>query len=137
MDIMEEITLKSDSNNLPVLLSSLNEFLEDYGASMKFKLLLELAVEELFVNICSYAYPDEGDVLIQWQLAEDPLRLIVSFIDNGVPFNPLEQDAPDLTLGVDEREIGGLGLTLVRKNVDDISYAYENNRNILTIEKKF
>lgn len=136
-DIMEQITLKSDKKNLSILLSNLEKFLEEYDLSMKFKLNLELVIEELFVNICSYAYPDDGDILIQWHIKDDPSRLIISFLDEGVQFNPLEKEGPDLTLDAKERKIGGLGLTLVRTNVDDIRYSYENNHNILTIEKKF
>ena len=61
----------------------------------------------------------------------------MNFIDEGVEFNPLNKEKPNLTLDADQREIGGLGLTIVRKNVDKIDYKYENNQNILTIEKIF
>lgn len=132
---MEDITLRSDAKNLSILLSRLGEFLEVHELPMTFRLHLELVLEELFINICNYAYSDEGDILIQWQIEEDPSRLIIRFADSGVQFNPLEKEGPDLTLGADEREIGGLGLTLVKKNVDGIKYEYENNQNILTIEK--
>ena len=137
MNIMEQITLKSDKKNLSLLLSNLEKFLDGYDLSMKFKLNLELVIEELFINICSYAYADEGDISIQWYVEDDPSRLIIHFRDEGVQFNPLEKEAPDLTLDAKDREIGGLGLTLVKTNVDDIGYSYENGHNILTIEKNF
>ena len=134
---MEEIVLKSNLENLDSILLAIEEFLEDKDVAMKSKLQLELVIEELFVNICNHAYEKEGEVKIQYGLLEDPLRIIINFIDEGVEFNPLIKEAPDLTLSVDEREIGGLGLTIVRKNADKLDYRYEDNHNILTVEKIF
>ena len=134
---MNQIIVRSDKKNLNIVLSKINEALEKHNPPMKSRLQLEMAIEELFVNICSYAYPDEGDIVIQYCVEDNSLKVIVNFIDNGIPFNPLEKEEPDLSLGVEEREIGGLGLTLVRKNVDSLDYKYENNYNILTLEKIF
>lgn len=134
---MNEIILENKTENLNSLLLKIEEQLEDKRISIKSKLQLELIIEELFVNICSYAYKDEGEIKIQYELLEEPLRINVKFIDNGVEFNPLETESPDLTLSAELRDIGGLGLTIVRKNVDKIDYEYENNQNILTIEKRF
>ena len=134
---MEEIILKSNMEDLDLLLLKIEELLEDKGVPMKSKLQLELVIEELFVNICNYAYEQEGEIKIQYGLLENPLRITMNIIDNGMEFNPLNKEAPDLTLDADQREIGGLGLTIVRKNVDEIDYSYENNQNILTIEKIF
>ena len=134
---MNEIILKSNLDDLNSLLLKIEELLEDERISTKSKLQLELIIEELFVNICNYAYEKEGNIKIQYELLEDPLRIIMSFIDNGVEFNPLNKENPDLSLDADQREIGGLGLTIVRKNVDKIDYKYENNQNTLTIEKIF
>ncbi|MBQ6099052.1 MAG: GH3 auxin-responsive promoter family protein [Methanobrevibacter sp.] len=134
---MEEIILKSNTDNLDVLLLTIEELLEDKEVPIKSKLQLELIMEELFVNICNYAYEKEGEIKIQYGLLEDPLRIIMNFIDGGIEFNPLNNESPDLTLEAEKREIGGLGLTIVRKNADRIDYNYENNQNILTIEKVF
>lgn len=134
---MKEIILESKTENLNSLLLKIEEMLEDKRISIKSKLQLELIIEELFVNICNYAYEEEGKIKVQYQLFEDPLRTIVKFIDEGVEFNPLNKDEPDLTLSAEERDIGGLGLTIVRRSVDKIDYKYENNQNILTIEKIF
>ena len=134
---MKEIILESKSENLNTLLLEIEELIEDKRISIKSKLQLELIIEELFVNICSYAYEDVGDIKIKYGLLEEPLRIVVTFIDNGIEFNPLSKTAPDLTLEAEQRDIGGLGLTIVRKNVDKIDYKYENNQNILTIEKVF
>lgn len=134
---MEEIILNSNIDNLDTLLLKIEEFTEDKGITTKSQLQLELIIEELFVNICNYAYEIDGEIKIQYGLLEDPLRIIINFIDEGVEFNPLNMGAPDLTLKSDQREIGGLGLTIVRKNADNMSYKYVNNHNCLTIEKIF
>ena len=134
---MEEIILKSDSENLDSIMLKIEEYLEDKNISMKSKLQLELIIEEIFVNICNYSYEKEGEIKIQYCLLENPLRIIVNFIDTGIMFNPLNNEIPDLTLNADEREIGGLGLTIVKKNADKLDYKYENNQNILTVEKIF
>ena len=134
---MKEIILKSNLDNLDSLLLKIEELLEDERISTKSKLQLELIIEELFLNICNYAYENEGEIKIQYELLEDPLKILMIFIDDGVEFNPLNKELPDLSLDVEQRDIGGLGLTIVRKNVDKIDYKYENNQNILTIEKIF
>ena len=134
---MNQIAIKSNEDNLDFVLSKFDEALEDYNPSMKFKLQLELVLEELFINICNYAFEDEGEIIIQHFVEDNPLRIIINFIDEGVPFNPLEKEMPDLSLSAEDRELGGLGLTIVRKNVDFIEYHYENNKNILTIQKIF
>lgn len=134
---MKEIILESKIENLNSLLLEIEELIEDKRISIKSKLQLELIIEELFVNICSYAYEDVGEIKVQYELLENPLRIIVTFIDNGIEFNPLSKTSPDLTLNAEQREVGGLGLTIVRKNVNQIDYKYENNQNNLTIEKLF
>lgn len=99
---------------------------------------LELVVEEIFVNIASYAYcpPGSGDVEISCDVVEDTMRVFITFSDEGPEFDPLGKEDPDITLGKDERPIGGLGIFLVKKNVDGISYKREGGRNILTVEKR-
>lgn len=134
---MDEIVLKAKLENLDSLLIKIEELLEDNAVPMESILQLELVIEELFINVCNYAYESEGEIKIQYALLDDSSRIIMNFIDDGIEFNPLDKEAPDLTLDADEREIGGLGLTIVRKNVDKIDYKYENNQNILSIEKVF
>ena len=134
---MKQIRIKSNKDNLDFVLLNVFEELEEYNPSMKYKLRLELIIEELFLNICNYAYEDEGDVLIQCFVEDKPLRTTIIFIDNGIPFNPLEKEEAYLNLNADEREIGGLGLTIVRKYADELEYKYENNQNILTVTKIF
>ena len=134
---MKQIRIKSNKDNLDFVLLNVFEELEEYNPSMKYKLRLELIIEELFLNICNYAYEDEGDILIQCFVEDKTLRTTIIFIDNGIPFNPLEKEEAYLNLNADEREIGGLGLTIVRKYADELEYKYENNQNILTVTKIF
>ena len=105
--------------------------------------VLRLACEEIVMNVASYAYPEgmEGylDVNIQ-KVASDTghteNRIVIRFEDGGVAFNPLEQEKPDTGLSWDKRRIGGLGIFLFRRKMDDVRYAYVDNKNVLTIEKK-
>lgn len=131
---MNEMRLMSEAKNLDGILSAIHEELgEDISPKSLFQ--LDLAIEEIFVNIVNHAYDDVDEVIIRYFTSDDPQNITISFIDNGVPFNPLEEEAPDTSLSAEEREIGGLGIFLFLKNVDDISYEYENNQNILTIKK--
>ena len=97
---------------------------------------LKLACEEIVVNVTSYAYPEGSDGFLDVYIRKDG-RIVIRFEDGGVPFNPLEHEDPDTTLSWDERPIGGLGIFLVRSMMDDVRYTYENQKNVLTIEKKY
>jgi len=100
-----------------------------------------IAVEEIFVNIASYAYLSnasstrlcDGEVTIS--VSTDSGRFIIEFADSGMPYDPLAKAEPDTTLSIDEREIGGLGIFMVKKLMDDVCYKYEDGKNILTIYK--
>lgn len=100
---------------------------------------VDLAVEEIFVNISHYAYsPEKGTVQIECsaeKAADAPAKLTVSFTDRGKAFNPLEKPDPDITLSVEEREIGGLGIFLTKKYMDSVLYERKDNQNILTFTK--
>lgn len=97
---------------------------------------IHLVCEELVVNVVSYAYPEgvEGYLKIQIEKADGCITL--KFIDGGVPFNPLERDMPDVSLPLEERQIGGLGIFLTVQMMDNVSYEHVGNENILTIKKK-
>ena len=98
---------------------------------------LRLAIEEIFVNIASYAYhPRDGVAEVCCEVLEDPLRVVIQFLDSGVPFDPLAQEDADTSEeGLIERD-GGLGILLVKSMMDEVQYTYENGKNILTILKK-
>lgn len=96
---------------------------------------LQLVVEEIVVNIVSYAYPVGKDGEVTIDVNKTPTAIEISFSDRGVPFNPLEKEDPDTTLSAEERPIGGLGIFLVKQMMDSVSYRYEDGRNILTTTK--
>ena len=96
---------------------------------------LDLAVEEIVVNICSYAYQiPPGEITVRLEETEDALA--VDFIDNGVPFDPLAVEEPDVARPLQEREQGGLGILLVRRVMDEVHYRREKDRNYLRIVVK-
>jgi anti-sigma regulatory factor (Ser/Thr protein kinase) len=97
--------------------------------------VLRLACEEIIMNVTSYAYPEGVDGFLDVDIQKTD-RMTIRFEDGGVPFNPLEQEKPDTGLSWDKRRIGGLGIFLFRRKMDDVCYAYVDNKNVLTIEKK-
>ena len=134
----QELKIEAEVDNLPQVLAFIEEQLEAVDCPMKAQMQMSVAVEEIFVNIASYAYaPDKGQATIRVQLEEDPARATVTFIDSGVPFNPLEKEDPDVSLSAEERRIGGLGIYMTKKSMDDVQYAYVNGQNELTLIKKF
>ena len=137
---MEELTVKADVNELDNVLMFIDALLEKAECPMKAQMQLDVAVEELFVNIAHYAYtPDEGDATIQTEVTgiSPEARVRITFIDRGIPYNPLEKEDPDITLSAEERQIGGLGIYMVKKSMDDMSYEHKDGQNILTIVKNF
>ena len=107
------------------------------GCSARVQMQLGLVVEEIFVNIAHYAYaPGVGEAEISMDVSGDPPAVKIRFLDHGRPFDPLEKEDADTALPAEERKIGGLGILLVKKNVDDVRYSYQNGANILTIQKK-
>ena len=97
---------------------------------------IHLVTEELVVNVASYAYPDGADDYLHVEIIRDEGHITLRFRDGGVPFNPLEREAPDTSLPIEERPIGGLGIYLVRQFMDTVEYEYTNGENILTVMKK-
>ena len=97
---------------------------------------ISLAAEEVFVNIAHYAYaPDKGRAVVRVEVSGDPVSVTITFMDHGMPYDPLGNEDPDLTLSAEERQIGGLGVFLVKKTMDDVNYEYKNGQNILTLKK--
>ena len=135
---MEKITVEALVENLQTVTDFATEQLEMRDCPMKASMQLELVIEEIFVNIANYAYhPEIGSATFCMEFEENPSAVHMTFIDGGKPYNPLENDDPDTTLDIDERDIGGLGIFLVKKNVDEISYEYADGKNILRMKKFF
>lgn len=133
---MKELTIAATVENIETVTDFVNEQLEALDCPMKAMMQIDIAIDELFGNIAHYAYnPEVGSATVRVEVAEEPLSVIITFIDNGVPFDPLATEDPDVTLSVEERGVGGLGVYMVKKSMDEITYAYKNGQNILTIKK--
>ena len=104
------------------------------SCSRKETLNLRLACEEIIMNVTSYAYPEGAEGFLDVDIQKND-RITIRFEDGGVPFNPLEQKKPDTNLSWNKRLIGGLGIFLLLRQMDDVRYTYENRKNVLTIEK--
>ena len=104
------------------------------SCNLKETLALRLACEEIVMNVTTYAYPEGVDGFLDVAIQKTD-RIVIRFEDGGVPFNPLEQIAPNTKLSWKKRRVGGLGIFLISRKMDDVRYAYENQKNILTIEK--
>ena len=133
---MKKFVFDADVSELENIFNELNRLLEDYDTDELAVMKLKLVLEEIFTNISNYAYNDKGIVeFLVDIISNHQLEIIIKLIDEGEYFNPLEQATPDTTLSSDEREIGGLGILLIKKNVDVIEYERVDNKNILTIHK--
>lgn len=134
---MAELTLKASVGNLDQVLAFVDTELEKLDCSIKAQMQIDVAVEELFVNIASYAYvPGEGDATIRVETIPETHEVAITFLDSGVPYDPLAKPDPDVTLSAEERQIGGLGIFMVKKSMDDMKYEYRDGQNILMIVKK-
>ena len=134
---MKEKVFSATKDALPEVMAFTEECLESFECPMKSAMAICVAVEEIFVNIASYAYSEgigEAHLAFEFDENERLMTLVVS--DEGVPFNPLERDEPDITLSAADRDIGGLGIFITKKTMDTASYKNENGRNILTMTKK-
>jgi serine/threonine-protein kinase RsbW len=128
------ITYSADFNNLEKFMQYVREHAENEGFPPDDMLHIELAMEECIVNIINYAFPGgQGEITIECSPVTRGIEISVS--DNGTAFNPLEKEDPDINLPVDEREVGGLGIFLVKNLMDDVFYSRVNDRNVLVMTK--
>ena len=131
---MYELTVDAKTENLDDVIDFIDSYLEEWGCSMKTQTQINIAVEEIFVNIAHYAYGTRsGKAKITITRKGDDAE--ITFIDSGTPYNPLEKPDPDVTLSAEERDIGGLGIYIVKKSMNSVSYDYINGQNILTLSK--
>ena len=134
---MKELTIAATVENIETVTNFVNEQLEALDCPIKAQMQIDIAIDELFGNIAHYAYnPEIGKATVRVEVIEDPLAVTITFIDNGVPYDPLAKADPDTTLSAEERDIGGLGIYMVKKSMDDITYEYKDGQNILKIKKK-
>lgn len=133
---MKELTVDAVLENMPRVTAFVDEQLEAFGCPPRVQAQIDVAVDELFGNIVRYAYkPGVGLATVRAEVTEEP-AVILTFIDNGVPYDPLKKEDPDITLSAEERQEGGLGIFMVKKSMDEIAYEYKDGQNILQIKKK-
>ena len=134
---MHELSLEAAIANIPAVTDFVNALLEELDCPMKAQLQIDVAIDELFSNIAQYAYaPGTGPATVRVETEEDPPAVILTFIDRGMPYDPLAAEDPDITAPAEERSIGGLGVYLVKKTMDDVRYEYRDGQNILRIRKR-
>ena len=133
---MKELTVEATIENIAAVTEFVDGELEAVDCPMKAEIQINVAIDELFSNIAQYAYnPKTGPATVRVEVEEDPLAVLITFIDNGKPYDPLSTAEPDVTLAAENRKEGGLGIFLVRKTMDDVSYEYKDGQNILRIRK--
>lgn len=134
---MKEIKLEAVVENIPRATAFVSEELDKIGCPMKARAQIDIAIDELFGNIAHYAYPGgTGDAVVRFEFDAPSRTAAVTFMDSGVPYDPLKKEDPDVTLPAEQRKIGGLGIFLVKKTMDEMRYERRDGRNVLTIKKR-
>ena len=137
MNERNEMTVEATLENIPSVTAFVDERLEALDCPMKAQMQIDVAIDELFSNIARYAYdPVTGPATVRVDVDQEPLAVRITFIDHGKPYDPLAKADPDVTLSAEARQIGGLGIFMVKKTMDDVRYEYKDGQNILTVEKR-
>ena len=135
---MKEITVDATIDNVQTITDFVDERLEEMNCPVKAQMQLNIVIDELCSNVARYAYSDKtGKVTVSVDTVDKPMKVWLTFTDEGVPYNPLAKEDPDITLSADEREIGGLGIYMVKNIMDTVSYEYKQQENIVTMIKKW
>ena len=135
---MKERTLPAVKENIPEIIAWIEQELEALDCGMRAQMQIDVALDELMANIAGYAYGDgAGNMTVRFSFDEPSDTAVITLVDRGVPFDPLSADDPDVSRPVEMREAGGLGIFLVKKSMDDVTYEYKDGQNILTIKKFF
>ena len=137
MKEMKTITIEAGVENIQTVTDFVDRELEALECPLRQQTQISVAVDEIVSNVANYAYvPGTGSLTVNFDFEEQDRTAVLTFIDNGIPYDPLQKEDPDVTLSADKREIGGLGIFLVRKMMDDMIYRREDGKNILTLRKK-
>lgn len=133
---MNEITVDATLANVDTVTDFVNKELEKLNCPMKAQMEIDIAIDEIFSNIANYAYnPEIGKATIRFEVEKDPLSVVVTFMDKGAKYDPLEKADPDIKASIEERTEGGLGIFMVKKSMDNVEYEYKDGKNILKIKK--
>ena len=130
--MQKTITLKAINGNYTILLEWLNKTIEPWSLGSELVNKISICLEEIFVNITSYAYIENvGNVKVSIEKLDS--EIILTFEDQGIKYNPLQKEDPDITLSLNERQVGGLGIFMVKQMTKNIEYEYFNNKNRLEL----
>ena len=133
---MMKLRVKAVIENVDLLTEFVNEQLEGMDCSMRAMTQIDIALDELFSNICNYAYGEGvGHVTVYVEELEEKGSVRITLADEGIPFDPLAHEDPDVTLGLKDRTIGGLGIFMVKRTMDEVQYEHKNGLNMLTVIK--
>ena len=136
--LKKEIRLEASLENLDPVQAFIEERLEAAGCPIKAQMQIGVAVEEIFVNIAQYAYaPGSGEAVVCVESSEEARSVTIRFADRGVPYDPLARQDPDITLPAEQRDVGGLGVFMTKKLMDEMSYEYRDGQNVLTMKKSW
>ena len=134
---MKEVTVDAKVESIGAVTDFVNAELEAWGCPMKAQIQIDVAIDELFSNIAHYAYNGQsGTATVRIELIKSIPAIEITFIDRGMPYDPLVKDDPDVTLSALDRQAGGLGIFLVKKTMDKMTYEFKNGQNIVRILKK-
>lgn len=134
---MRELNTVSSIDSIEAVTAFVDSQLEEAECPVKAQMQIDIAIDELFSNISKFAYnPELGPVTIKVEFTSDKDSVSITFMDKGRPYDPTKAEDPDITLSAEERGIGGLGIFMVKKTMDDVSYEYKDGCNILTITKR-
>lgn len=132
-----QLDIEATAENLDRVQEFVESHLERADCSMKSKMQIGVAVEEVYINIVHYAYaPEKGNATVRVSVTEEPVVVSITFIDHGTPYDPLAKEDPDISLSAEDRPIGGLGIFMTKQMMDDVRYEYKDGQNILTLVKK-
>ena len=132
-----ELIIEASVEHLQQVLQFVDSRLEEGGCTLGEQMKIDLAVEEIFVNIASYAYgAGKGEASVDVEFSRETGEVTITFTDRGVPYNPLEKKDPNIKLSAAERQIGGLGIFIAKKSMDELIYEYKDGCNILHMKKK-
>ena len=133
---MKELTVDAAIENLPAVTEFIDAELEALDCPIRTQYKIDVAVDEVFTNVASYAYgPSSGSVTVRFETEQDPVTAVITIMDRGIPFDLTKAEDPDVTLDAEKRDIGGLGIFMVKKSMDEVSYEYRDGQNIVTIKK--
>ncbi len=136
--LLKKIRVAATRENLEKVTAFVESLLDERDCPMKARMQISLALEEMYINIANYAYaPAVGEMELHAEFDEAGKELTLTLVDEGIPYDPLAKEDPDVTLSAEQRKIGGLGIYLVKKTMDTITYERRDGKNILTMKKKF